>query len=148
MAEALSVAASGLAIAQVATQVGVAVFKLKQLLDEVKDVPDNIADLMQQIDCLDPTLFEAECNFSETGLPSILWNDVAAKRSTTYCRHALKALTELVEELSHQVNSPRKFHQVIVSVKVVLKKATIKKLEKRLENAIRMLSLAQQSYLV
>ncbi|RYP55718.1 hypothetical protein DL771_012459 [Monosporascus sp. 5C6A] len=147
MAEALSVAASGIAIAQVASQVGVAVVKLKKFCDEVKDVPDDIADLLQQIDCLDPALWEAETSFESTGLPAMLWNDAAAKRSTTYCRNALKALTEIVDEMAVQINHPKRLNRKVASVKAVLKKDTLKKLEKRLENAVRMLALAQQSYL-
>ena len=148
MAEALSVAASGIAIAQVTGQVGKSVLKLKKLLDEIRDVPDDIDDLMQQIECLDPALFEAETSFNDTGLPSILWNDAAAKRSTAYCRSALKALTELVDDLSHHMQHSRGLHRKIGAVKIVLKKDMLKKLEKRLESAVRMLTLAQQSYLV
>ena len=148
MAEALGVAASGIAIAQVTSQVGKSVIKLKQLLDEIRDVPDDIDDLMQQIDCLDPAIFEAETNFNDTGLPSILWNDAAAKRSTAYCRSALKALTELVDELSLHIQHSRNRRRKVGAVKVLLKKDMLKKLEKRLESAVRMLTLAQQSYLV
>ncbi|RYP46480.1 hypothetical protein DL768_007313 [Monosporascus sp. mg162] len=147
MAEALGVAASSIAIAQVTSQVGVAVVKLKKFCDEVKDVPDDIADLLQQIDCLDPALWEAENSFELTGLPAMLWNDAAAKRSTTYCRNALKALTEIVDEMAVQINHPKRLNRKAASVKVVLRKDTLKKLEKRLENAVRMLTLAQQSYL-
>ncbi|RYP89920.1 hypothetical protein DL770_003941 [Monosporascus sp. CRB-9-2] len=147
MAEALSVAASSIAIAQVTSQVGIAVVKLKKFCDEVKDVPDDIADLLQQIDCLDPALWEAENSFESTGLPAMLWNDAAAKRSTTYCRNALKALTEIVDEMAVQINHPKRLNRKVASVKVILRKDTLKKLEKRLENAVRMLTLAQQSYL-
>ncbi|RYP07837.1 hypothetical protein DL765_008990 [Monosporascus sp. GIB2] len=147
MAEALGVAASGIAIAQVTSQVGVAVVKLKKFCDEVKDVPDDIANLLQQIDCLDPALCEAENSFESTGLPAMLWNDAAAKRSTTYCRNALKALTEIVDEMAVQIKHHRRLNRKVASVKVVLRKDTLKKLEKRLENAVRMLTLAQQSYI-
>ncbi|RYP11636.1 hypothetical protein DL767_011113 [Monosporascus sp. MG133] len=147
MAEALGVAASSIAIAQVTSQVGVAVVKLKKFCDEVKDVPDDIADLLQQIDCLGPALWEAENTFESTGLPAMLWNDAAAKRSMTYCRNALKALTEIVDEMAAQINHPKRLNRKVASVKIVLRKDTLKKLEKRLENAVRMLTLAQQSYL-
>lgn len=148
MAETLSVAASGIAVIQISSQVGVAVVKLKQLLDEVKDVPDDISDLLQQIDCLDPALWDADASLNDTNLPSILWNDQAARRSTVYCQQALKDLTALVDELSVQINDRSKVRKKLASVKAVLQKPTLKKLEKRLENAIRMLTLAQQGYLV
>ena len=148
MAEALSIAASGIAVAQVTGQVGKAVVKLRRLLDEIKNVPDDIADLMQQIDCIDPALFEAEANFNDTGLPSMLWNDTAAKRNAAYCRSALGSLTKLVDELSQDIQHSRKLQNKIGAIKVLLKKDMLLKLEKRLEHAVRMLTFAQLSYLV
>ncbi|XXH06018.1 hypothetical protein Hte_012463 [Hypoxylon texense] len=148
MAEALGIAASGIAVAQLTSQVGGAVLKLKQLWDEVKDVPEDIADLMEQIDCLDPVLWETENNFNQGGLPSIVWDRLASKRTTTYCRKALHNLTQMVDELSLQINNSKGSRRKIAAVKVLLKKDLLKKLEKRLENAVRMLTLAQQSYLV
>ncbi|KAI2469516.1 hypothetical protein F4781DRAFT_213381 [Annulohypoxylon bovei var. microspora] len=148
MAEALAVAASGIAIAQISAQVGGAVFKLKQLWEEVKDVPDDIADLMEQIDCLSPVLWEAENNFNQGDLPPLVWDRLASTSNTLYCRKALQSLTAMVDELNHHINSARKGRRKIAAVKVLLKKDSLKKMEKRLENAIRMLTLAQQSYLV
>ncbi|KAK6948976.1 hypothetical protein Daesc_009048 [Daldinia eschscholtzii] len=148
MAEALGVAASGIAVAQIAIQVGGAVVKLKQLWDEVKNVPDDIADLMDQIDCLDPILWEAENGFSRCDSPSMLWDDLASKSMTVYCRKALQNLTGIVDELNHQITNAKKGRRKITAVKVLLKKDSIQKLQKRLENAVQMLILAQQSYLV
>ncbi|KAI1771971.1 hypothetical protein F4818DRAFT_184618 [Hypoxylon cercidicola] len=65
-----------------------------------------------------------------------------------YCRKALHNLTQMVNELSYQVNSPNKGLRKVAGVKVLLRKDTLKKLERRLENAVRMLILAQQSYLI
>ncbi|KAI0105938.1 hypothetical protein F4814DRAFT_452317 [Daldinia grandis] len=148
MAETLGVAASGIAVAQIAIQVGGTVVKLKQLWDEVKDVPDDVVDLMDQIDCLDPVLWEVEDSFNQAELPSTLWGDLASKSTTRYCRKALENLTAMVEELSIQISSAKKGRRKITAVKVLLKKDSIRKLERRLENAVRMLTLAQQSYLV
>lgn len=148
MAEALGIAASGIAVAQLSSQVGGAVFKLKQLWDEVKDVPEDIADLMEQIDCLGPVFWEAENNFDQSGLPSIVWDQLASKSTTMYCRKALGNLTQMVNELSRQIGNPSKSRRKIAAAKVLLKKDLLKKLERRLENAVRMLTLAQQSYLV
>ncbi|KAI1209621.1 uncharacterized protein F4807DRAFT_460370 [Annulohypoxylon truncatum] len=148
MAEALGVAASGIAIAQISAQVGGAVFKLKQLWNEVKDVPDDIADLIEQLDCLSPVVWEVENNFNQGSLPSIFWDQLASNSATTYCRKALQNLTTMADELNLQIDNARKGHRKITAFKVLLKKDSLKRLERRLENAIRMLTLAQQSYLV
>ncbi|KAK6065684.1 carboxylesterase [Seiridium cupressi] len=59
MAEALGAVASGIAVAQVAGTAGSAIWKLKQLWDEVEDVPEIINDLIEQLGCLDPSLWDA-----------------------------------------------------------------------------------------
>ncbi|OTA68467.1 hypothetical protein K449DRAFT_322913 [Hypoxylon sp. EC38] len=146
MAEALGVAASGIAIAQISTQVGGTVLKLKRLWDEVKDVPDDIADLMEQIECLDPTIWEIENSFNQSGLPPLIWDELASRSTTVYCRKALQNLTGMVDELSLYINNAKKGRRKIAAIKVLLKKDSLRKLERRLENAVGMLSLAQQSY--
>ncbi|OTA87357.1 hypothetical protein M434DRAFT_35401 [Hypoxylon sp. CO27-5] len=148
MAEVLGVAASGIAIAQISTQVGSTVLKLKRLWDEVKDVPDDIADLMEQIECLNPTIWEIENNFDQSGLPPCVWDELASKSTAMYCHKALKNLTGMVDELSLHINNAKKGRRKIAAIKVLLQKDSLRKLERRLENAVRMLTLAQQSYLV
>lgn len=148
MAEVLGVAASGIAIAQISLQVGGAVRKLKQLWNEVKDVPDDIADLMEHIDCLSLAVWESENNIEQNSLPSIVWDDSASKLASTYCRKALRNLTTMIDELNLQIDNAKKGRRKIAAFQVLLKKDLLKKLEKRLENAIRTLSLAQQSYLI
>ncbi|KAI3319588.1 hypothetical protein HD806DRAFT_508535 [Xylariaceae sp. AK1471] len=148
MAEALGIAASGIAVAQITTQVGTAVVKLKRLWDEVKNVPDDITYLMQQIECLDPVLWAAENSFIPSEMPSSLWDDVAAKRSTELCHKALSALTDLVDDLSLKLNHPRRLERKVAAIKIALKKDAFSKLEKQLEFAVRMLTLSQQTYVV
>ncbi|KAI1461783.1 hypothetical protein F4805DRAFT_413339 [Annulohypoxylon moriforme] len=148
MAEALGIVASGIAVAQVAGTAANAVIRLKRLWGEVKDVPENIADLMEQIDCLDPALWEAEQHFIQNQLPPQLWDDTAAIRSAKYCRKALQKLTDVADDLSSQINSGRRVDRRISCIKVLLKKDKLRDLERRLESALRMLQLAQQGYLI
>ncbi|KAI1177740.1 hypothetical protein F4777DRAFT_596383 [Nemania sp. FL0916] len=150
MAEAFSIAASGIAVYQVATQVGKSITKLRKLWHDLQDVPASIEDLFDQIECLDPALWEADHTFNRNSLPPIFWDSSIASRSTAYCRKALVSLTELVDELASQlqIHRPGRFKGKIIAVKVVLKKEQLRVLERRLQNAVRMLALAQQSYLI
>ncbi|KAI1768102.1 hypothetical protein GGR53DRAFT_13400 [Hypoxylon sp. FL1150] len=54
----------------------------------------------------------------------------------------------MVNELSIQINSSNKHRRKMVAVEVLVKKDVLKKLERRLENAVGMFYLALQSYLV
>ncbi|KAI0104244.1 hypothetical protein GGR51DRAFT_522106 [Nemania sp. FL0031] len=148
MAETLGVAASGIAVFQVATQVGTSIIKLKQLWDDLRDAPSSIRDLLNQIECLDPAIWEADHTFSHANLPPMFWDNSIAKQSTEYCHKALNSLTEVVEELALQINGTGKLRRKVASAKVVLKKEQLNRLERRLQNAAMMLNLAQQSYLL
>lgn len=156
MAEALGVFASGVAVAQVAGTVGAAALKLKKLWEEVRDVPESIRDLLEQIDCLDPALWEAERNLARNDLPPLLWSGDVAQRSTTYCRKALTRLTELVDDLDALLHrSPNRAQRrrdrlamKVACVKIILRKDELVSLERRLEAAVRMLCTAQQGYVM
>ncbi|KAI0973553.1 hypothetical protein F4678DRAFT_425118 [Xylaria arbuscula] len=74
-------------------------------------------DLLCQIDCLDPALWEAENTFNHVNLPPIFWDSSLASRSTTYCRKALKYLTELVDDLALQMDRPGKFRSKFAATK-------------------------------
>ncbi|KAI1453100.1 hypothetical protein F4805DRAFT_388003 [Annulohypoxylon moriforme] len=146
MAEVLGVAASGIAIIQISVQVGSAILKFKKLWDEVRDVPDDIANLLEQIDCLSPVISEVESNLSQGDLPSTIWDGLASKHTVRYCRNALQSLTDMTDQLNMQITTARKGRRKAAAFKVLLKKDSLRKFEKRLEHAIRMLALAQQSY--
>lgn len=148
MAEVLSVIASGIAVAQVAGTAAGAIIKLKKLWDEVKNVPESVSDLMEQIDCLDPILWEAEQQVIQNQLPPQLWDDKVAIRSTKYCRKALQKLTCLADDLASQIYSKRRMERGISRAKVLLKKDRLRDLEQGLDSAVRILQLAQQGYLM
>ncbi|KAI1317632.1 hypothetical protein F5Y16DRAFT_145306 [Xylariaceae sp. FL0255] len=132
----------------VAAQVGSSIIMLKKLWDELQEVPTSIADLLEQIDCLAPILSQAEQSFRQADLPQILWDNAMADTSAMYCRKALVALSDLIDDLSAQLNSSSKRRVKIACVKILLKKDQIKRLEKKLQRAVQLLTLAQQSYLV
>ncbi|KAI8629468.1 hypothetical protein F5Y19DRAFT_83329 [Xylariaceae sp. FL1651] len=148
MAEVLGVIASGIAVAQIAGTSGLAILKLKQLWTEVKNAPDDIDDLMEQVDCLDPTLWEAERHFSDTHLPAQLWDDTAVVKSAEYCRKALRKFSEVIDELALHIRSKRRIDRGKARLRVVLKKEELKSLEQHLRRAIEMLQFAQSSYII
>ncbi|CAJ2514179.1 Uu.00g022980.m01.CDS01 [Anthostomella pinea] len=148
MAEILGAVASGIAIAQITGTAGGAVLKLKKLWSEVKNVPETITDLMEQIDCLDPALWEAEQQFSQTQLPPQLWNDVAAVRSAECCRKALAKLSEVVLNLSLKIKAQGRVKRGFSRAKVALKEDELDSLQRRLGIAARMLQSAQMGYII
>lgn len=146
MAEIVGAVASGIALAEVLGKAGGTILKLKQLSGEVNDVPETIEYLMGQIECLDPTIWEAKPHFAHNELPPLRWNSTAARRSAECCRNALQKLSGLVDDLSGQINSTKRFNRKLAFVKVVLKRDDLRRLERRLETAMRVLQSAQMAY--
>lgn len=60
MAEAVGVLASGIAIGTLAAQITSSVIKLKSYWDQVRDAPEDIKDLMEQIDNYNNVLAQLE----------------------------------------------------------------------------------------
>jgi hypothetical protein len=146
MAEALGVAASGIAVAQVAMVVGKSVIALRYLWKDVKDVPQNISNLMQQIEVFDPLLGAMEQNSSALG--SVLDYEGMMGPAMGFAHKARDKFVSLVEELSCDINMVRKRKKMIARIKVVLGQSQLAKYEARLRGAIQLLALAHQTYML
>ena len=148
MAEAFGVVAAGIAVGQLAGTVGGAVLKLKCLWDEVEGAHETIEDLINQIQFLSPAIWEVEQLLIQNTLPHIFWDDEAIKYSARYSRTAQQKMFDIVNDMSAQIHSAKWRQRKIGSIKVVLKKTQLRTLENRLENSVKMLSLAQNGYLM
>jgi len=146
MAEALGLVASSIAVVQIAGQVGEVIIQLNNLWREVKNVSPRIKRLMREVEILDPILLDIERGHMD--FPPGYSNDAAVKSCIQYCRSANQAMAELVTSLSGEINSARRLKSNFGSVRAVLKKDTFARLEQELRSAIRLLTLAQQSYVM
>ena len=144
----LGLLAGGIAVAQLAKEVRSGVLRLEKLWREVQDVPETISGLMEQIECLEPALWEAERQFSDELFHTTLWNDAAAQRSFTYCRRALERLSDVTIDLSEHVSARKGSRRLFTGVKVALRKEQLRSLERKLESAIRILQISQHGYLM
>ncbi|RYP43924.1 hypothetical protein DL768_009555 [Monosporascus sp. mg162] len=149
MAEVVGVVASSVTLADVAIKIGGAVFKLKGLWDEIQDVPQTIAYLMKQIEIADSIVWEIENEVKEHArFNPMIFDDTAMRNSTELCRHAVQNLMNLADDLRIQIDAQRKIKRGIAKVKVRLKKEALAEHEKRLQDAFRILTAAQQSYMM
>ncbi|KAI1324891.1 hypothetical protein F5Y16DRAFT_402018 [Xylariaceae sp. FL0255] len=133
-------------VVSIVSQVGESILKLKRLWDQLKDVPASIVDLRHQIDCLNPILWEIA---NQPKLPSTYWSNQNNSRTIGYCREALNSLNAVFEYLEFRLNScPGKLSRLMTSAKILNKRDRLQQIERYLHNAVRMLSLAQQSYII
>ncbi|KAI3331162.1 hypothetical protein F4824DRAFT_504176 [Ustulina deusta] len=147
MAEAIGFISGALSISETTLRIGQAILELRRLWAKVKDVPSDIIDLTQRLDCLDPSLLEIESIFDFSQVEKTPYLELASKRTAAYCRKALDDLDSLVREMSLLINRHKTRHR-IACFRVLLKKDTLSKLENRLGSAVNMLSLVQQTYLI
>jgi hypothetical protein len=144
MAEILGIAASSIALAEVAGKVVTASFTVKRLLDDIKELPENFALLLDQVTVLAPVLVEASCDTTPISTaPSSL--DRALSAAALQCSKALNELEALASELSDQIRQSRGLRRRLVVMKIALRKDLILKHEKRLNKAVQLLLIAQQT---
>ncbi|OIW26931.1 hypothetical protein CONLIGDRAFT_492708 [Coniochaeta ligniaria NRRL 30616] len=147
MAEVIGVAASGIALAGVAGKIMTTSLAIKRLLDDVAELPETFTLLLDHIEVLTPVLVQASSD--ATGIsttPSAL--DRALGAAAAQCSKALDQLKSLASDLSEQIEQSRGFRRRLVAVKIALRKDVIVKHEKRLHNAVKVLSIAQQTYIL
>lgn len=150
MAEVLGLVASGLSVAQIAGSIVTTGIKVKALLDEVKDAPDNLKHMLEHIELLTPILCEATI----TGYESAGTTNSLTLAATSHLQQALKRCQEASEQLERlainlisQIDTARGgVRRKRAMVKVVLKKGMLAEYEMRLQRTIQLLSFAHNAY--
>jgi chromosome segregation ATPase len=146
MAELLGLVAGVINVTQLAGQVSVSVFKLRKLWNEVKDVPETITSLMKQLELLNPILSEIEKQVPQ--IQAAIPTDRLGVLSLNHSRQAAQNLEQLVDDLQKQITSTKRLKKGIIMAKVVIRKEVIRAYQERLQNALQLLSLSQQTHLM
>ncbi|KAK4444492.1 hypothetical protein QBC34DRAFT_442455 [Podospora aff. communis PSN243] len=148
MTEVLGVVASGIAVGQAVATLGHAIFAVKRLCDELNEIPEKIAYLLEELEILNPIVSDVEGGLSapiETA--SGPWNDAAARRAVLSCQRASSALEGVASSLQRRISAASGARKKVASLRALLKKDEVKLLEQRLESAIRILMVAQNCQL-
>lgn len=140
MAEMLGIVASGMGIASLAIQIGDNVIKLRDFLNAVKEAPEEVKYLIEEIETLSLVLSEIGTDRNEDATGQI--ESVASKKCLDLCRRGAEVLSTVVREAEQEVSKRRR----VGSVKMVLKKGVLDKLRDRLRTVQFMLMLSNQTY--
>lgn len=150
MAEVVGVVASGIAVTQAAQIVGKAALSLSSLWSEVKDVPEKIQNLLDELKLAGDIIATLE---SDSGIFDCSPSPNADGAPTTIQRLAIQQyrqiyndLNGLVNDVSADIASSKRRKSLLAKAKVTLKKDTLQHHEKRLEKAQRFLSIAIQMH--
>ena len=146
MAELVGVVASGVGIGALAASITKSVIKIKSFWDDMRDVPDDIGDLMEQIEGLQYLLSHIEDGQSRNPYPSFLLDRSSMARCLSICKRTADQLKTIADDLSVDIHTNKKIHKKWASAKVVLKKDKLEKYQRKLRGAVSLLSLSHQSY--
>lgn len=124
--------ASGMGIASLGIQIGSGIIRLKQLWDDVKDAPEEIRYILEEIETLNEVLSTVDDNDL---LPS-------TTKTLELCSKGAKLLQSTIQELEASMTKRKK----LGGLKCVLKRGTIDTLRERLKSAVMMLTLSYQTY--
>lgn len=142
MAEAVGLVASVIGIAGLAGKIVKTTCKVKGLLEEVSNAPEDLQRHLDQINLFVPIL-AAEIN--DDGPPDLR---VALGAAVSQCQQAANDLGKLAEDLSTQIHASNsgRLRRKVQAAKVVLQKDIFAAHEKRLSSAMQMLIMASQMY--
>jgi hypothetical protein len=149
MAEVLSVVASTISVVQLISQVAKSIVEVKQFWEQVKNIPSEIQDLLLELQILSPIIEQFETQVSlTTALPPSIWDNGPIKTALRHCQAVFTSLEGVTDQLNNEISSSssRWLSKKLVSMRVVLKKPTMKKLEDKLRRAIHILQILMQLY--
>ncbi|KAK7967897.1 uncharacterized protein PG986_002174 [Apiospora aurea] len=140
MAEVVGLTPSVIGIAELATKTVATSFKVKSLLEQVSNVPEELQPHLDQIQLFSPLL---ATHINDDGPPALRG---ALGVAMIQCQQAADSLGTLAENLHKQVHEGSKAKRKLRAARIVLQKDTLASHEKRLSSAMQMLRMACQMY--
>jgi hypothetical protein len=146
MAEVLGVIASGVSIGALAGQIASSMVKLKTYLDQVRDAPEDIKILIDEIESLHLLLSDIEDDQSRNPSSAMLVENKSALRCLDHCRRGVERLQRVADEIAVDFEGLKPMKRKWVSAKIIWKRDKIEKYRAELASAVRLLSLSCQIY--
>ena len=146
MAEVVGVVASGIGIGTLAAQIAGNIIKLKSYWDQVKDAPEDIRDLVEELEVLNHTLVHIQDDQHQYLKSNYIAHSTSLLASLQHCKQAATRLKELVDNLSEDIEHKGSVKRKWASIKVALKKEKVDKYRAKLERTIMLLLLSRQEY--
>ena len=127
MAEILGAVTSGVTIGALAGQIASSVKKMKSFLDEVKDAPENIRILLEDIEHLQLLLADIEDDYARNPYSELLIQNNSASPCLNHCKRGVEKLTRLVEEIDIELQDKGRAKRRLAGVKVVWRRDRVEK---------------------
>lgn len=146
MAEVVGVVGSGIAIATLAAQIASSVVKLKSYLDQIRDAPEDISVLIDEIEDVHFLLSDLEDDQRRNPYSAVLLDNHSASRCLDRCKRGVERLQRVVEEIAVDIKSFNPTKRRWNAAKVIWKRDKIEKYRAELAGALRLMTLSHQIY--
>ncbi|KAF4784406.1 hypothetical protein HER10_EVM0008007 [Colletotrichum scovillei] len=146
MAEAIGLATSVIAVAEVTGKAIGLTLKIKSLWREVKNVPAVLLEKAEELQDLDDYLKDAESQTASSPVSKSVIDDEIMQKSLRRARAALADIQNTIDDLSLQMSDPRKHRRKLTAAKFFLQKDTIEDMERKLDRALELFKVAQGIY--
>ncbi|KAF4832434.1 hypothetical protein CGCTS75_v004535 [Colletotrichum tropicale] len=143
MAEVLGLAASVIAVVDVAAKTGSAYVRIQKLWSEVKNVPNLLREKAEDIQIFEDFLANVEDNLAISPLPALASDRILLEKLICRCRSVLEELQDMVDRIYTRITSERGLKHKIASAKAALKKDDLEALSLKFDRALRIFQMAQ-----
>ncbi|KAF3060532.1 hypothetical protein CFAM422_011211 [Trichoderma lentiforme] len=127
-------------VIQTVPRVATLIYQTHQLWQEIKNVPDGIMGLVDQLKALESIFSDIEDQFNEDGASA------SFKNCLELSKKAHDSLGVLVADMRTQLQANKKMKRKYAAVKILLNKAVLERLEQSLSRCMTFLQLAIQAY--
>ncbi|KAK2749013.1 orf21 protein [Colletotrichum kahawae] len=136
MAEALGLASSIIAVADLTGKTIALTIKLKALWEEVKDVPVTLLEKAEHLQHLEELLDLAEQDAAEDYTPTAIWNAINRARA------AKNDVQNTIDAYTEELVNRRRYRRRLAAAKFVIHKDDLRTVEQKLDRALELYKLA------
>lgn len=146
MAEVIGIVSGAITFATVVAQISKSIIQIKDCWSQIRDAPEELQELIAELEIYDLILREIEQNLSSRPLANAIEMSEHSFQSLEVCKKAAESLQTISKDLAKDLRPSSRFRRSYSSFKIVFKKSKVEKYKARLSNSIRLLSLSQQCY--
>ena len=126
---------------------GTLVVQLKDCWEQIRDAPEDLKRLIQEIETYGLVLADIEDNLAQESVASSLVNTKAAVQSFDLCKQASEELAILVRDLQRDADSSNRVQRSYAALKMTMQKNKVEKYRSRMKSVAALLMLSQSCYL-
>lgn len=129
-----------------ARQIASSVVKLKSYLDQIRDAPDDISILVDEIEDVHFLLSDIEEDQRRHPYSTILLDNTSASRCLDHCKRGVERLQRVVDEMAVGFESHKPMKRTWKASKMIWKRDRAEKYRAELASALRLMTLSHQIY--